>query len=70
MRPEWREWAVSPPAIASKETEAEIVTALNEIVDAPRLSAEPRVSLEEASSMVVSDVSPCIRANGEYSRQK
>ncbi|SRR6266851_5907058 len=61
MRPEWREWAVRPPEIKSKESEAKIVAALNEIADAPRLNVAPHVSLEEASAMVVKRRVPVYR---------
>ena len=52
MRPEWREWAVRPPEIKSKESEAKIIAEINEITDAPRLGAPP-VSLEQVNAMVV-----------------
>jgi hypothetical protein len=53
MRPEWREWAVRPPEIKSKESDSEILATINEIADAPRLSAEPPASVEEAGAIVV-----------------
>src|SRR5260221_6509186 len=53
MNPEWRKWAVGPPAIKSKESEAKIIAEINELTDAPRVNVAPHGSLEEASAMVV-----------------
>jgi len=61
MKPGWRERAVRPPEIKSKESEAKIVAAINEIADAPRLNAAPHVSLEEAGAMVVKRRVPIYR---------
>jgi hypothetical protein len=52
MKPEWREWAVRPPEIKSKESEAKIVAEINEISNGPRLAGPP-VSLEQVNTMVV-----------------
>jgi hypothetical protein len=39
MNPEWRKWAVRPPVIESKESEAKIIAEINKLTDAPRLNA-------------------------------
>jgi hypothetical protein len=61
MRPEWREWAVRPLEIKSRESESEILATINEIADAPPPSAEPPVSLEEAGAMLVKRRVPVYR---------
>ena len=61
MKPEWREWAVRPHPITSKEDEAKIIAELNEIADAPRLNVATHVPLEEASAMVIKRRVPAYR---------
>jgi hypothetical protein len=52
MNPEWREWAVRPPMVRSKESDARIIAEMNEISDAPRLAVPPD-SLEQVTAMIV-----------------
>lgn len=61
MSPEWRTRAAAPAEIMSKESEAEIIAELSQIADAPRLSGEPPVSLQEAGGMVVKRRVPAFR---------
>jgi hypothetical protein len=61
MKPEWRKRAAAPTEIMSKESEAKIIAEINQIADAPRLSGEPPISLEEAGAMVVKRRVPAFR---------
>src|SRR5260370_35644336 len=61
MRPGWREYAVNPPQIKTKDEHSKLLTKLNEIADAPRMDDPPEFSMETADAVMIKRSVPLYR---------